>query len=162
VFSIFFFRKLNSGTIQRKYYTKDHTMRRVTVIAFLVIFIFSSCTQNSASIPTPTLLPTPDPNTLYVDPNKSLGEISPLVYGSNYGPWVGVSADMLTAAYASGITIFRFPVGSWGDHNDLQPLQIYQFMSFIQKVGAKAMINVRLLGGTPEQAAETVRYVNMR
>ena len=135
-------------------------MRRITV-ALLTVFIITACSQNSASIPTPTLLPTPNPNTLYIDPNKSLGEISPLVYGSNYGPWIALSVDGLQPAYDSGITILRFPAGSWGDHNDVKTYQIDQFMSLIQKIGAQATINVRLLGGTPEQAAEMVRYVNI-
>jgi len=34
-------------------------------------------------------------------------------------------------------------------------------MTLIQKMGATAMINVRLREGTPEQAAELVRYVNV-
>jgi hypothetical protein len=148
------------------YYTaripkKDYFMRRVKFLNLLVIMLVSACSQKPAPIPTPPLLPTPDPNTLYVDPGKSFGEISPLVYGSNYGPWIALSVDGLQPAYDSGITILRFPAGAWGDHNDVKTYQIDQFMSFIQRVGAKAVINVRLLGGTPEQAAEMVRYVNV-
>ena len=136
-------------------------MRRASVIAFLVIILFNACTQNPASVTTPTAIPTPYPNTLFVDPGISLGEISPLVYGSNYGPWIALSVNGLQPAYDSGVTILRFPAGSWGDHNDVKTYQIDQFMSFIEKMGAQAMINVRLLGGTPEQAAEMVRYVNI-
>jgi len=115
----------------------------------------------STILPTPTLSPTPVPDTLYVDPATSLGPISPLVYGSNYGPWLVLSMDMLPAAYDSGVTILRFPAGSWGDHNDVKTYQIDQFMDFIEKVGATAIFNVRLLDGTPEQAAEMVRYTNL-
>jgi len=68
---------------------------------------------------------------------------------------------MLPAAYDSGVTIMRFPAGSWGDHNDVKTYQIDQFMAFIEKVGATATFNVRLLDGTPEQAAEMVRYTNL-
>lgn len=136
-------------------------MRRITFITLLAIFLITACAQKPAPLTTPTVLPTPYPNTLYVDPNTSLGEISPLVYGSNYGPWIALSVDGLQPAYDSGITILRFPAGSWGDHNDVKTYQIDQFMSLIGKMGAKAMINVRLLGGTPEQAAEMVRYVNI-
>ena len=102
----------------------------------------------STILPTPTLSPTPVPDTLYVDPATSLGPISPLVYGSNYGPWLVLSMDMLPAAYDSGVTILRFPAGSWGDHNDVKTYQIDQFMDFIEKVGATAIFNVRLLDGT--------------
>ncbi len=112
-------------------------------------------------IPSPTIIPTPVPDTLYVNPSMSLGPISPLIYGSNYGPWLVVPFEMLPAAYNSGITILRFPAGSWGDHNNVTKLQIDQFMDFAGKVGATAIFTVRLLEGTPEQAAEMVRYTNI-
>ena len=110
---------------------------------------------------TPTVIPTPVPDTLFVDPSLSLGPISPLIYGSNYGPWLSVSFPMLQAAYDSGVTILRFPGGSWGDQNDVRTYQIDQFMDFADKVGATALFSVRLLDGTPEQAAEMVRYTNI-
>ena len=40
-------------------------------------------------------------------------------------------------------------------------LQIDQFMDFANKMGASALFSVRLRGGTPEQAAEMVRYTNI-
>jgi glycosyl hydrolase family 39 (putative alpha-L-iduronidase) len=115
----------------------------------------------STTFPTPTVAPTPVPGTLFVDPSISLGPISPLIYGSNYGPWLTVPFYMLPQAYDSGIKILRFPGGEWGDHNNATPLQIDQFMDFANKVGATAIFSVRLLGGTPEQAAEMVRYTNL-
>jgi Glycosyl hydrolases family 39 len=110
---------------------------------------------------TPTAIPTPIPDTLFVDPSISLGPISPLIYGSNYGPWLIVPFYMLPQAYDSGIKILRFPAGEWGDRNNVTPLQIDQFMDFANKVGATAIFHVRLLDGTPEQAAEMVRYTNV-
>ncbi|MBL0346686.1 hypothetical protein [Candidatus Villigracilis affinis] len=135
-------------------------MHRKVIFSLFVIFLFAACTQSPRPIPTATIVPTPYPDTLFVDPNISLGEISPLIYGSNYGPWIALSLDGLQPAYDSGVSILRFPAGSWGDHNNVTTIQIDQFMTLIQKMGATAMINVRLLGGTPEQAAEMVRYVN--
>lgn len=151
-------------------------MRPLIFALTAAIVLTASCSQQTATpaslaspteIPsptpifTPTSIPTPYPNTLYVDPSISLGPISPLIYGSNYGPFLVVSLDMLPAAYDSGIKIMRFPAGSWGDHNNVKEFQIDQFMEFFGKVGATAMFNVRLLNGTPEQAAEMVRYVNI-
>jgi hypothetical protein len=148
-------------------------MRRILPILIILTFLTAACSPQAASpssptplpsatlIPTATTIPTAFPNSLYVDPSISLGAISPLIYGSNYGPWLVVSLDMLPAAYDSGITILRFPAGAWGDHNDVKEYQIDQFMDFFKKVGATAMFNVRLLNGTPEQAAEMVRYVNI-
>ncbi len=117
--------------------------------------------STSTALSTSTVIPSPIPDTLYVNPSQSLGMISPLIFGSNYGPWQVVSVDMLQAAYDSGVTILRFPAGSWGDHNNVATYQIDQFMTFANKVGATAIFNVRLLDGTPEQAAEMVRYTNI-
>jgi alpha-L-arabinofuranosidase len=118
-------------------------------------------TPTATAVPTLTPLPTPLPDTLFVDPSVSLGPISPLIYGSNYGPWLTVPFYNLQQAYDSGIKILRFPAGAWGDHNDVTPLQIDQFMDFANKMGATAIFHVRLLDGTPEQAAEMVRYTNI-
>jgi hypothetical protein len=154
-------------------------MKRVFMFFFLFVFFSSACTPRGPSAlpaptthPTPTVIPTqallpptlspsPVPDLLYVNPAISLGAISHLVYGSNYGPWLVVSLDMLPAAYDSGVTILRFPAGSWGDQNNVTPLQIDQFMDFANKLGATASFHVRLLDGTPEQAAEMVRYTNI-
>jgi hypothetical protein len=84
-----------------------------------------------------------------------------LIYGSNYGPWLTVPFYNLQQAYDSGIKILRFPAGAWGDHNNVTPMQIDQFMDFANKMGATAIFHVRLLDGTPEQAAEMVRYTNV-
>jgi len=130
-------------------------------LAFSLALAIAACAKKPAAPTTPTVIPTPFPGALYIDPNISLGEISPLVYGTNHGPWIALSVDGLQPAYDSGINIVRFPGGSWGDHNDVKTYQIDQFMSLLEKMDAQAMINVRLLGGTPEQAAEMVRYVNV-
>jgi alpha-L-arabinofuranosidase len=151
-------------------------MHRRLAVTFLIV-ILSACvpaaptstpaTPTVTSIPTQTPFPTPTqtptavPDTLFVDPSVSLGPISPLVYGSNIGPWLSVPFYMLPQTYESGIKILRFPAGAWGDHNDVTHLQIDQFMDFANKMGATAIFNVRLLDGTPEQAADMVRYTNI-
>src|SRR5688500_1651900 len=48
--------------------------------------------------PTSTAVPTPVPGTLFVDPGVDLGPISPLVHGTNYGPWVALPFQMLPDA----------------------------------------------------------------
>ena len=151
-------------------------MHRLLEIIILVLML-SACAPSAPTLspvtpsasavptqtlpPTPTLIPTPVPDTLFVDPSQSLGPISPLVYGSNYGPWLTVPFYMLPQAYDAGIKILRFPAGAWGDHNNVTPLQINQFMDFANQLGATAIFHVRLLDGTPEQAAEMVRYTNV-
>ncbi len=143
-------------------------MNRFVILFCIFTILLTACgsatptaVPTATQLPAPTVIPSPVPGVLYVDPSIDLGPISPLIFGSNYGPWLVVSVDMLPAAYDSGVTILRFPAGSWGDHNDVKTYQIDQFVDFIGRVGATAMINVRLLGGTPEQAAEMVRYTNI-
>ena len=136
---------------------------------FLILFLFLvlvACKQlapTPAEVPSPqaTLIPpTPAPNTLVIDPATSLGPISPYLFGSNYGPWVAVPVAMLPAAYESGVQAIRFPGGAWGDRNDLKSYHIDPFIAFCEEVGAIPIISVRLREGTPEQAADLVRYVN--
>ena len=116
------------------------------------------------STPAPTLLPTwtpaptPVPGVLYVDPAQDMGAISPLVYGSNYGPWMPIRPETLPLAEQAGLTLLRFPGGEWGDQNDLQGYHIDQFVDLARRMGAQPMIHVRLPGSTPEQAAALVQY----
>lgn len=69
--------------------------------------------------------------------------------------------DMLPAAFASGVKAIRFPGGAWGDRNNLKSYQIDAFIEFCRQVGAIPTISVRLREGSPEQAAELVRYTNV-
>jgi alpha-L-arabinofuranosidase len=74
---------------------------------------------------------------------------------------VAVPANQLDAAYASGVAAIRFPGGAWGDRNDLKSYHIDPFIAFCQQIGAIPTISIRLREGTPEAAAELVRYVNI-
>jgi hypothetical protein len=131
-------------------------------LRFALLFILLAGCAPAASVPvSPTAIPTPHPDILYVDPGLDLGPISPLVYGSNHGPWAAVPANRLEDAYNLPVTVIRFPGGEWGDRNTLQPYQIDQFMDFCNQIGATATINVRIMNGAPEEAAELVRYVNI-
>jgi hypothetical protein len=125
-------------------------------LAFLLLSLLISACGDSSAPP-----PTAQPGSLYVDPRRELGEISPLVYGSNYGPWVAVPLGMMPAVEQAGITVVRWPGGSWGDRNNLKGYQIDQFVAFCQQIGAEPSISVRLMEGTPEAAAELVRYANV-
>lgn len=110
----------------------------------------------------PTFTPAPEPaqGMLYVDPGQNLGPINPLVYGSNYGPWLFVTLEMRPQAVAAGITYLRFPGGNWGDLNDLDEWQIDQYIALCKELGSEPAISVRLRDGTPEKAAALVQLVN--
>jgi hypothetical protein len=98
---------------------------------------------------------------IVVDAGEVLHEISPYVYGANYGPLSFVPIDLYPEAEASGVTYVRFPGGRWGDQNNLQGFQIDMFITLVRMMGAEPAISVRLEGGTPEQAADLVRYANI-
>ncbi len=106
-------------------------------------------------------LPTPAPDILYVDAGRRLGAISPFVYGTNYGPWSIVPFDLQSQARTAGITYLRLPGGNWGDQHNLRPFHIHPLIDMAQQMGAEPSISVRLEGGTPEQGADVVRYVNL-
>ncbi len=118
--------------------------------------------QSAPALPTLTPAPTPVPQALFVDAGQSLGPISPLVYGASYGPWISVPYDLLPQAQASGITYLRFPGGEWGDQHDLKDYQIDQFITLARHINAEPKINVRMPGGSPQAAADLVRYSNIK
>lgn len=92
---------------------------------------------------------------------EPLGEISPYLFGANYGPWAVLPVGLWDQAAESGIAFLRFPAGAWGDQNDLTPSHIDPFIKFARRLNAEPLIHVRLRSSTPERAAETVRYVNI-
>ena len=105
--------------------------------------------------------PSASPGSILVDSDIDLGPISPLIYGSNHGPWTAIPAGMMDYALDSNITNLRWPGGEWGDKNDIKEYQVDQLMMLLDQMGAIPTISVRMVDGTPEAAAELVRYVNI-
>lgn len=129
-------------------------MKRIFIIAILVMVFLSACA--------PGTTPTPIPNILFVDPRTDLGPISPYLFGTNYGPMHAVNLEVMPLAEEGGFTVLRFPGGAWTDTVDMKPFQIDQLMLFAKQVGAIPTISVRMLDGSPEAAAELVRYANIK
>jgi hypothetical protein len=102
-----------------------------------------------------------DETVINVTTQPPLGTVSPYLFGANYGPWALLPVGLWDQAAESGITFLRFPGGAWGDQNDLQPYHIDPFIKFARRINAEPLIHVRLEGGTPEQAAQVVRYTNI-
>ena len=113
--------------------------------------------------PLPTLTPvrTPAAGGLYVDAAQPQGPISPLVFGTNYGPLLFVPLQMQPSAQEAHLTVLRYPGGNWGDNNDIDLWNLDQFVAFARQIGAEPYICVRLKGGTAAKAAELVRYANV-
>ncbi len=127
----------------------------------LVVMILSSCAPAQGSQVDEIQPPEVPYNTCLIDSTLKLGKINPLVFGVNHGPWAVVTEKTAPLVKESGISMIRFPGGNWGDENNLQPYHIDQFVALASQMGAEVSINVRLLGGTPELAAELVRYANL-
>jgi hypothetical protein len=135
--------------------------RLISLLCLSLIFAAGCGPAGPTPIPTPTTASTPVPGVLYVDPGTDLGPISPYIFGTNYGPMQAVPMDMMPLVLNAGFTALRWPGGAWGDSADMQPFQVDQFVLFYKQLGALPTISVRLLGGTPEKAAELVRYTNI-
>jgi Glycoside hydrolase family 44 len=97
---------------------------------------------------------------------------SPYVFGTNVFPQEGTQA--LDGAYGfmpydsgtlsglkdAGLTMLRFPGGTWGEEHTPSYPQINAFLRLAQQAHAAPLIVVRLAGSTPEQAAALVKYCN--
>lgn len=140
---------------------------------FLMLFVFSSLTScqvflanNPQATATVTIqltnTPTAPANVLWVDTTHDLGLISKFTLGVNYAAYAGIGLGNIDAVKNSGITLLRWPGGHWGDQNDVRPNLVDSYISVARNVmNAEPSITVRLLGGTPGQAAQLVRYVNI-
>ncbi len=155
-------------------------MKRTVVWLMIGLFVLTACSPPAApqpqGTPAPTAVemaaaepaatveaapPTPAPGVLLVDPSIDLGPISPYVYGTNYGPMHAVPIEMMPDIVDSRFTALRWPGGAWTDTVDMQPFQIDQFVWFYEQLGALPTVSVRLFGGSPETAANLVRYANI-
>jgi hypothetical protein len=128
---------------------KKHLFAWLLVGCTLCITLFATLAQDAPV------------SVLRVDAANALHEISPYVYGANHGPSFSFPTDMFPEAGASGITFLRFPAGRWGDENNIRPEQLDLFIIQCEIIGAEPSVHVRLENGTPEQAAELVRYANI-
>ena len=83
-------------------------MKLRILFSALILVLTASCGAGRTVTQTP-LSATAQPNTLYVDPGRDLGPISPYIYGSNFGPWTAVPAGKMADALNSHVTALRFP-----------------------------------------------------
>ncbi len=125
---------------------KPLVFKYLIFVFLLILFVFPVTAQDSG---------------LSVDVSQPVGTINPFVYGVNYGPWALVPVDMWPMVETSGVTYLRFPAGNWGDQNDISEAQLDLFITQAHKWNMEPHIHVRLQNGTPEKAAELVRYANI-
>ena len=133
--------------------------RDVASLGAVVALIAGACGSTPAS-PTPATPPPTVSAGLFVDAGTRLGPISPLIFGSNTGPWLAVPFDLQAEIEAARIRTLTFPGGNYGDENDIEPYQIDQFISYCRLIGAEPRIVVRLRDGTVAKAVEVLTYTN--
>lgn len=115
------------------------------------------------SVTPPHISPTPRPArppSLLIDATVPR-PISPLLYGTNVGPWQNITRRMRAWARDAGLRLLRFPGGNWGDEYLLAEQQLDDFVAFAREMGAEPLVQVKLFHSTPEDAARWVRYANV-
>lgn len=120
-------------------------------------------TQLPTTTPLPTISPGPtaEPGLIVVDMAQNLGNISPLVYGSNVGPWQSITKADFELIKNAGFTIFRFPGGNYVDENAPSQSALDEFIILCRQVNAEPMVQVKLVNSTPKAAADMVKYANI-
>jgi len=99
---------------------------------------------------------------LTVDTSDHISEVSPYVYGVNYGPWSYVPVDWIDTIDTVGATFIRFPGGNWGDLNFIRDNHLRDLFFWAERMGnLEVSISVNLETGDPERAADLVRRVNI-
>ena len=135
--------------------------RSGTAATLLLIVLLPLGAACSAAPPATTPVPTPVPGVLFVNAGHELGPISPLVYGTNTGPWQNITPSMTPYVEAAGFTLLRFPGGNWGDEYLLTEARFDEFVAMAQGLNAEPMVNVKLYKSTPEKATRWVEYANV-
>ncbi len=111
-----------------------------------------------------------------IDTKKSVGVLGPIAVGANAAAWDDNLVDAVVPGLLAdaGIQIMRYPGGStadnyhWSSNAADDPSQggttpsanFDAYMSAARATRAKAMITVNYGSGTPEEAADWVRYAN--
>lgn len=109
---------------------------------------------------------------VFVNAERKIRSISPLLYGSNLSPQMETEADVMEFVKKTGIRVFRFPGGEqgyhWGkgafDFTDRfvkAPLaEIDYVVELCKFTDAQLIIQVNVESGTPQEAAQWVEYMN--
>lgn len=121
-------------------------MKNVVALLCLVLLTLGAGAQTTPS--------------LHVYADQSLGQISPYVYGSNFGVYSAIPAGYMEEAKASGVRYLRWG-GGFTDERELTTGNIDTLIMNARIIGAEPAITVRLLHSTPEESAADVTYANI-
>jgi len=105
---------------------------------------------------------TTESNTIKIFADEAIRPVNPLLFGQNYGPWMNTTDEFVEIYKNAGVNLLRFPAGNWGDENDIFPNMLDDLHLLAQALDAEVVIQTRSWrNGTPEKAAELVRYANI-
>src|SRR5438105_1015146 len=100
------------------------------------------------------------PAQIAVQAGRELWRIPPGLRGFNF--WGTRSDAAFMPEYQKiGLNLLRFPPGQAGDQELVSQELITDSSKVIKAVGGDMVVEVRLRGGAPEQAAKSVRYANV-
>ncbi|HEX8732455.1 MAG TPA: glycoside hydrolase family 44 protein [Ktedonobacterales bacterium] len=106
-----------------------------------------------------------------IDPRASAPR-SPYVYGVNVFPeeatqaldgaygFMPYDARTISGLKGASVTLLRFPGGAWGEEHTASFAQVSAFLTLARETHAAPLMQVRLQGGSPGQAAALVSYCN--
>ena len=106
-----------------------------------------------------------------IDPRASAPR-SPYVFGANVFPeeatqardgaygFMPYDANTIDGLNGAGVTTLRFPGGTWGEEHMFSLTQLAAFLTLAQKTHATPLIQARLRGSSPAEAAALVNYCN--
>jgi hypothetical protein len=101
-------------------------------------------------------------NTINVYADETIAAVVPTLFGQNFGPWMNTTAEFIEIYKDVGVPLLRFPAGNWGDENDIYPNMVDDLFRVAEALNAEVVIHTRSWrGGTPEKAADLVRYANI-
>ena len=101
------------------------------------------------------------PAHIAVEAGRELWRIPPGVRGFNF--WGTRSDAAFMPEYQKiGLNLLRFPPGQAGDQQPVSQELINDSAKVAKAVGGDMVVEVQLRGGTPEQAANSVRYANLQ
>lgn len=144
--------------------------RRATAVAAAVLLAAGAL----AGVSQPAAGAAVDPVTVTVNARAGMARVAETALGINHAIWdanlgTNETSDLLKAA---GVRMVRYPGGSygdiyhWADHTApggyVAPNTDFDtFMAAARRIGAQPMIIANYGTGTPQEAAEWVRYANV-
>lgn len=143
--------------------------------------VIEAATANARVAPLPNAVGCPAANsgtpiTATVDARSSLGKLSTIAIGANAASWDSnlVAPEVPELLRDAGVQIIRYPGGStadnyhWLSNTPDDPSQggtdasanFDAYMALVNATKAQSMITVNYGSGTPQEAADWVRYAN--